>query len=172
MLRSKSHFWSERAASRDLSEASSWEVEESSAGPLSFIPRPGGCVIFFAQHTLTIEPSARVADVFLLRVGDVSNEVSVELVTLDGTALAGESYAAIKQRVTFPKGASSVNFKVDILASPCNLRGFFVVHVEALSGATMGSSSFCRIRLLPEGVWPPGAPDEVLNISSQDCSLE
>ena len=168
MLRPKSHFWSERAASRDLSQGSSWEVEESSAGPQSFIPRCGSSVIFFAEHTLSIEPSARVAEVFLLRVGDMSNEVSVELVTLDGTALAGESYAATKQKVIFAKGASSASFKVDILASPCNLRGFFVVHVEALSGGTMGSSSFCRIRLLPNGVWPPGAPEKVLHISSQD----
>eukprot|EP00435_Cladocopium_sp_Y103_P072290 s66_g39.t2 len=177
-----SHFWSCRAVSREFpdqpdhkSDAAGmaiWDVEESSAGPRGFVPRSEGSVIFFANHTLAIEPGTKVAEVVLLRVGNLSAEVGADLATVDGTAFAGSSYKASKQRVVFAPNSSSATFAIELLDCPlCVSHRFFVAHVEAVHGnATMGSSSFTRIRLLPEGVWPPGArPEDVLEETrSQD----
>eukprot|EP00438_Fugacium_kawagutii_P032295 Skav203505 [mRNA] locus=scaffold2089:181233:183315:- [translate_table: standard] len=169
-----SHFWSCRALSREslpegnLDKASKpegtalWDLEESSAGPRNFVPRPQGSVIFFANHTLAIEPGTQVAEVILLRVGNLSSEVAADLATVDGTAYAGSNYKALRQRVKFAPNSSTATFSVELLDSPlCVSHRFFVAHVEAVHGnATMGSSSFTRIRLLPQGVWPPGARPE------------
>lgn len=171
-----SHFWSCRAVSREFPDDQPenksdgagmviWDLEESSAGPRGFVPRSEGSVIFFANHTLAIEPGTKVAEVVLLRVGNLSDEVGADLATVDGTAFAGSSYKASKQRVVFAPNSSSATFSIELLDCPlCVSHRFFVAHVEAVHGnATMGSSSFTRIRLLPEGVWPPGArPEDVL----------
>ena len=175
-----SHFWSCRAVSREFADdpegksdaagMALWDLEESSAGPRGFVPRSEGCVIFFANHTLAIEPGTKVAEVVLLRVGNLSSEVGADLATVDGTAYAGSNYKKTKQRVVFAPNSSSATFSVELLGSPlCVSHRFFVAHVEAVHGnATMGSSSFTRIRLLPEGVWPPGArPEDVLEDARQ-----
>ena len=182
-----SHFWSCRAVSREFPDDQPenksdgagmviWDLEESSAGPRGFVPRSEGSVIFFANHTLAIEPGTKVAEVVLLRVGNLSDEVGADLATVDGTAFAGSSYKASRQRVVFAPNSSSATFSIELLDCPlCVSHRFFVAHVEAVHGnATMGSSSFTRIRLLPEGVWPPGArPEDVLeDTRSQDSKLK
>lgn len=153
-----------------------WDLEESSAGPRGFVPRSEGSVIFFANHTLAMEPGTRMAEVVLLRVGNLSAEVGADLATVDGTAFAGSSYKASKQRVVFAPNSSTATFSIELLDCPLSVsHRFFVAHVEAVHGnATMGSSSFTRIRLLPEGVWPPGArPEDVLeDTRSQDPKLK
>ena len=182
-----SHFWSCRAVSREFPDdqpdhksdgagMAIWDLEESSAGPRGFVPRSEGSVIFFANHTLAMEPGTRMAEVVLLRVGNLSAEVGADLATVDGTAFAGSSYKASKQRVVFAPNSSTATFSIELLDCPLSVsHRFFVAHVEAVHGnATMGSSSFTRIRLLPEGVWPPGArPEDVLeDTRSQDPKLK
>lgn len=172
-----SHFWSSRACSREFQEGEEerrgmvlWDLEESSAGPRGFVPKTGGAVIFFANHTLAMQPGTKFAEVVLLRVGNLSAEVSADLATVDGTACAGCSYIASKQRVVFAEGCSSATFSIELLDCPEFIsHRFFVAHVEAVHGnATMGSSSFIRIRLLPEGVWPPGARRGDVGVGLED----
>ena len=159
MRNANTHFWSERTWSHgNVSQLSLWDVEESSSGPQGFVPKPGASVVFFADHTLTIGPGAKVATVLLMRVGDLSKEAAVELATVDGTAEAGYSFKASKQTVCFDAGAASAEFHVELLpSSHCVTHRFFVVHATAVySNVAMGSSSFTRVRLLPVGLWPPG----------------
>ena len=116
-------------------------------------------MIFFANHTMTITSQRRVAEIVLLRVGNLSSTASADLATVDGTAYAGHSYIASKQRVVFAPNVATATFQVELLPMAKAIsHSFFVAHVEAIHGrATMGSSSFIRIRLVPEGLWPPGA---------------
>lgn len=161
LLRPATHFWCPRTFSRELEKDAPtlWDVEESSAGPTGFVPRPEGCVIFFANHTMTITSQRRVAEIVLLRVGNLSSTASADLATVDGTAYAGHSYIASKQRVVFAPNVATATFQVELLPMAKAIsHSFFVAHVEAIHGrATMSSSSFIRIRLVPEGLWPPGA---------------
>ena len=138
MLRPTTHFWCPRTFSRefeeDLSESATlWDVEEASEGPTSFVPKLDGSVIFFAHHTVTIQPGVRVAEIILIRVGNLSSKVSTALATVDGTACAGHSYMAAKQTVVFAPNVATATFHVELLPShesACISHRFFVVHVE------------------------------------------
>lgn len=157
----KAHFWSARTWSRDFEpseELSTWELEDSSCGPSRFLPLPGMSVIFFAEHTITKRQSEGSIDITLLRVGDLSNEVAVELATIVGTAKAEHCFKASKGLAVFPPGLSSATFSVELRPHEGFIsQRFFVVHVERILGqATMGSCFFTRVRLLPSGVWPEG----------------
>ncbi|CAE7031951.1 unnamed protein product [Symbiodinium natans] len=165
----KAHFWSARTWSREIEvkeEVSAWELEESSCGPARFLPLPGISVLFFAEHTITKQQTEGSIDVTLLRVGDLSCEVSVKLATVVGTAKAENCFKEVKGLAVFPPGASSATFSVELLPHDGFIsQRFFVVHVERIIGkATMGGCFFTRVRLLPSGVWPPGLlPEDVEN---------
>ena len=120
-----SHFWSCRAVSREFPDDQPenksdgagmviWDLEESSAGPRGFVPRSEGSVIFFANHTLAIEPGTKVAEVVLLRVGNLSDEVGADLATVDGrrlraavTRLQGRELCSLQ---TLPAQHSRLNY--------------------------------------------------------------
>ncbi|CAE7478592.1 unnamed protein product [Symbiodinium sp. KB8] len=129
----KAHFWSARTWSRDFEpseELSTWELEDSSCGPSRFLPLPGMSVIFFAEHTITKRQSEGSIDITLLRVGDLSNEVAVELATIVGTAKAEHCFKASKGLAVFPPGLSSATFSVELRPHEGFIsQRFFVVHV-------------------------------------------
>ncbi|CAK8988471.1 Calx-beta domain-containing protein [Durusdinium trenchii] len=142
-----------------------WRAEQEKSTLIKakdFVPKEKGSVIFFANHTVTAQPGPNaVAKIVLLRVGDVSAEVSVELQSMDGTANAGRKYRALSQRVVFQPNVRIASCSVELIEHYAATRSFFVIHTHGIEGnATMGGCSFVRVRLLPTGAWPKGAHED------------
>lgn len=138
------------------------EEDSIATGPDAFVPKAQGSVVFFASHTVTATAAQGVAKVYLMRVGDLSRELSVEVQTVDGTALAGQKYVPCRRAVVFEAQQSAVAFEVELLSHFAATTSFFVLHVASVGPtATLGGSLFCRIRLMPTGRWPENAPDLV-----------
>eukprot|EP00913_Durusdinium_trenchii_P002151 g1986.t2 len=149
-----------------------WRAEQEKSTLIKAKDFEKGSVIFFANHTVTAQPGPNaVAKIVLLRVGDVSAEVSVELQSMDGTANAGRKYRALSclgrrrggggQRVVFQPNVRIASCSVELIEHYAATRSFFVIHTHGIEGnATMGGCSFVRVRLLPTGAWPKGAHED------------
>ena len=154
--------------SREFTSTEAWAQRSAqqedvvATGPKGFVPKAQGSVVFFASHTVTAQAAKGSVTVQLLRVGDVTKELQVELQTIDGTAVQGQKYVACRQVVVFKPEERHKSFQVELLDHFAATTSFFVLHVTSVGpNATLGGSLFCRIRLMPTGRWPENGPDLV-----------
>lgn len=80
----------------------------------TFVQNPPGALQFGAPTFRRVE-SARYASLVVRRVGGATGTVSITYATVDGTAVAGEDYAATTGQLTFAPGVASRAIRVPLL---------------------------------------------------------
>ena len=76
---------------------------------------PGKCYIEFQTDAISVLENAGKFPVTLVRSGDTGSEVSVQVDTMDGTAVAGEDYVALHRVINFKVGESEMELVMEVL---------------------------------------------------------
>ena len=75
----------------------------------------GKGVIEFQTDAISVLENAGKFAITVVRSGDISSEMEVQLDTMDGTAVAGEDYVALHQLVTFMPGQREKDVVMEVL---------------------------------------------------------
>ena len=100
--------------------------------------------ISFDQTEYTFDKSGLKATLTLNRTGDLTQFVTVSYRTVDGTAAAGEDFAAVTEGVAaFPSGMSSIDIEIDLVNDGVpneEADRSFTVELTELLGGSEGSA--------------------------------
>jgi len=116
----------------------------------------------FATANYTVNSSAGVATINVLRTGNTTTTVSVNYATSNGTATAGVNYVAASGTLTFQPGQTLQRFAVTILPNTSQASGSKTVNLtlsQPMGGAALGSISTATLTI----VLVPGPPSPPLN---------
>ncbi len=107
--------------------------------------------IQFATASLTVNATAGLTTVQVVRLGNSSAQVSVDYATSNGTAVAGNDYRAAAGVLSFAPGQNTAAFTVPILSNPSQTASSTTVHLalsQPTGGATLGSISTATLTIL------------------------
>lgn len=138
------------------------------AGPPSFAQGPHGDAgfVMFRGASFPVHESAGHVDVIVRRHRGATGAVSVDLQTVDGSAVAGEDYAAATATLSWADGDhADKSLAIEILADEVveGLETFGVVLSNPTGGVQIGALASTVVRIVPAGGGgtpppPPPAP--------------
>ncbi len=114
----------------------------------------GASQLAFASGGVSVDETSGTATLQVLRTGDLSEPVTVEVLTSGGTAVAGVNYTSVNQELTFAAGQASQTIAVPVkdagvLSQPLTVN--VVLSSPGGSGASLGSPSSSTLTILNAG---------------------
>ena len=98
----------------------------------------------YLTATMSVDVSAGTALVHVERIGNLNAQVSVNYATSNGSAVAGQDYAAASGTLTFLPGEGDQTFSVIVLSNPSQAASSYTVNLtlsNPTGGSTLGSPS-------------------------------
>jgi hypothetical protein len=112
--------------------------------------KAGAGALQFSPVSYTVSEAAATVGLTLKRTGGSTGAVGVHFQTVDGTALAGQDYAATNGTLVFAAGKTSLTLPIRIVNNALNETNatFYVVLDATTGGAALGTNVTARVTLL------------------------
>lgn len=154
---------SERAQS-DLSEV---KAELQRVDVIEVTEDGNACRVFFEPGHYTVMESCGDFEVRVVRRGDLTQEVTVDFETEDGSAEAGSDYIGNKGTLTFPPGVDEQRFKIEVIDDDVfEADEHFYVRLSNISdNATLSTPKVATVMILDDdhgGIFSFGSKDHEL----------
>eukprot|EP00930_Biecheleria_cincta_P013997 TRINITY_DN12219_c0_g1_i1.p1 TRINITY_DN12219_c0_g1~~TRINITY_DN12219_c0_g1_i1.p1 ORF type:complete len:951 (-),score=122.96 TRINITY_DN12219_c0_g1_i1:105-2594(-) len=126
-------------------------------------------IVQFNSFMYFVDESEGVAELEVMRIGDLSQPSEVSFRTQDATAIAGRRYEAASGRIAFAKGDASQTIRINILTDAIwNTTLEFAVILENPHGAYLGRYLFqTRVKVMDEDRFPSSEAVPSTNPSDQ-----
>ena len=106
-----------------------------------------GVTVSFADAAPTVESTAGMAAIDIVRSGNLAVAVSIGFATSNGSAVASQDYTAVSGVVTFAPNQTDATFSIPILPNPSRPTTFSTVDLtlsQPFGGATLAQSRWPR----------------------------
>lgn len=108
--------------------------------------------ICFEPNYYTVMENCGSVEIRVVRLGDFSGHVSVDYLTVDGSAEQGMDYVAQSGTITFTPGISERFIQIDIIDDEIfeEDESFFIQLSNPTNGSVLGSSNIATVKILDD----------------------
>jgi hypothetical protein len=127
----------------------------------------------FAASSVSVDENSGTATLTITRTGGIAGAVSVELVSSDGSATAGQDYTSLSTSVSFAAGDASAKTVTVSIADDTDTEAdetlSFALAMPT-GGASVGANGAATLTILDDD--PPAAPVLEIGVSTKQLGFE